>query len=62
MHVIAQGGAPGIQSAEVVLVLAAIGMVVFWKAVVKLVLALVAIAILVAVGSGVLELMHGAHL
>jgi len=62
MHVIAQGGTQGVQSVEVLLILVAIGIVVFWKAVLKIVVALVSIAILVAVGSGVVVLMHGAHL
>ena len=61
MHIIAQGGAQGVQSADMALIFIAIVIVVFWRAVLRLVFAVLAIAILVAIGSGVLELLHGAH-
>lgn len=61
MHVIAQGGAQGVQSAQVAMMLIAVAIVVFWRALLRLVLALLAIAVLVAIGSGVLELAHGVH-
>jgi hypothetical protein len=62
MHVITQGGAQGVQSAQVAMMLIAVAIVVFWRALLRLVLALLAIAVLVAIGSGVLELAHGVHL
>jgi hypothetical protein len=62
MHVIAQGAAQGVQSAQVAMMLIAVAIVAFWRAVLRLVLALVAIATLVAIGSGILELAHGVHL
>jgi hypothetical protein len=61
MHVVSQA-AQGVEAAKVILVLVAIAVVVFWRAVLRAVLALIAIAILIAVGSGVIELMHRAHL
>ncbi len=62
MHVIAQGGVQGVQSAQVAMMLIAVAIVAFWRALLRLVLALLAIAILVAIGAGVLELAHGVHL
>jgi hypothetical protein len=62
MHVIAQGGVEGVQSAEVAMLLIAVGIVAFWRVVLRLVVALLAIAILVTIGTGILELAHGIHL
>jgi hypothetical protein len=50
---------------HVLIVLIAVALVTFWRAIARLVLALIAIAILVVVGTGLVELMnvmHGAHL
>jgi hypothetical protein len=62
MHVIAQGAAQAAESVRVVLVLAAIALVAFWKVVLRLLIAIIVIAIVVAAGSGAIALMHGAHL
>ncbi len=58
MHVLAQGVTQGVESARALVIVAAIVLVVFWRVIFRLVLALIAIAILVVVGSGVVELMH----
>jgi hypothetical protein len=62
MHVIAQGAAQAAESARVILVFVAIVLVAFWKVVLRLLIAVIVIAILVAAGSGAIALMHGAHL
>jgi hypothetical protein len=58
MHVLAQGVAQGAESAKALVIVGAIVLVVFWRVIFRLVLALIAIAILVVVGSGVVELLH----
>jgi hypothetical protein len=47
---------------HVAIVLLAIAVVVFGRVLLRLVLALIAIAVLVALGTGVATLMHGVHL
>jgi hypothetical protein len=59
MHVIAQG--PEItEGAKVLIVLLAIAIVAFWRVLVQLALALIAVAIIVLVGSGAFMLLHAA--
>jgi hypothetical protein len=58
MHAIAAGGAQAVESAKVVVILIAVALVAFWRALVRLVLALITIAILVTLGTGLVELMH----
>jgi hypothetical protein len=57
MQVIAEGAVQGAEAAKAAVILAAIGIVVFWRVILRLVLALIAIAVLVAVGLGVVALM-----
>jgi O-antigen ligase len=61
MHVIAQGSLGAASAARVVLVFAAIAVVAFWRVLLRLVLALTAIAVLVAVGTGVVALVNAVH-
>jgi hypothetical protein len=64
MHAIAAGGAQAAESAKVIIVLVAVMLVAFWRAIARIVLALIAIAILVTLGTGLVELMrimHAAH-
>ncbi len=57
MHVIAQG--PEItEGAKVLIVLFAIGVVAFWRVLLQLALALIAVTIIVVVGSGAFLLLH----
>jgi hypothetical protein len=58
MHVIAQGAVQAADAARVVLVFLAIIVVAFWRVLLRLVLALIAVAVLVAVGAGVVAFMH----
>jgi hypothetical protein len=46
---------------HVIVVLIAVALVAFWRAIARLVLALIAIAILVTLGTGLVELMHVMH-
>jgi hypothetical protein len=46
---------------HVIVVLIAVALVMFWRAIARLVLALIAIAILVVVGTGLVELMTMMH-
>lgn len=62
MHAIAQGPLEAVEAARVVLFFLAVVVVAFWRVILRLVLALIAIAILVAVGSGVVALMNAGHL
>jgi hypothetical protein len=57
MQVIAAGAVQGAESAKAAVILAAIAVVVFWRVVLRLLLAVIAIAVLVAVGLGVVALM-----
>jgi hypothetical protein len=61
MHVIAQGPLEAASAARVVLVFLAIVVVAFWRVVLRLVLALIAVAVLIAVGTGVVALVAAAH-
>jgi len=62
MHAIAQGPLQAVEAARVVLFFLAVVVVAFWRVILRLVLALIAVAILVAVGSGVVALMNAGHL
>ncbi len=46
---------------HVVIVFAAIAAVAFWRALLRLALALLAVAVLVAIGTGIAALMNAAH-
>jgi hypothetical protein len=61
MHVVAQGTLEAADAARVVLVLLAIAVVAFWRVLLRLVLALIAVAVLVAVGTGIVALVNAAH-
>jgi len=61
MYVVNQSVVHEIQSARMALVLIGIVVVVFWRAVLRILLAIVAIAIVVLVGSGVVILLNGLH-
>ena len=52
MHGIGEGTGQELQSAKAAIVLIAIGIVAFWRALLRLLLALIAIAIVVLVGAG----------
>jgi hypothetical protein len=62
MHGLAQGPLEAVGSARVVLFFLAIAAVAFWRILFRLVLALIAVAVLVAIGSGVVALMNAGHL
>jgi hypothetical protein len=62
MHVIAQGSAQAADAVRVVLVFFAIAVVAFWRVLLRLVLALIAVVVLVALGTGVVALMNAGHL
>ncbi len=61
MHVVAQGPLEAADAARVVLVFVAIAAVAFWRVLLRLVLALIAVAVLVAVGAGIVALVNAAH-
>jgi hypothetical protein len=61
MHVIAQGPVQAADAVRVVLVFLAIAVVAFWRVLLRLVLALIAVAVLVAVGTGIVALVNAAH-
>jgi len=58
MHAIAQGVAPHAESAKVAVIMIAVLAVAFWKALLRLLVALIAIALVVVVGAGVVMLMQ----
>jgi len=60
MH-IPQGTAQNIENVKVAVVLAAIVIAVFWRLVLRLVLAALAAVVLVALGYGVLAFIQAAH-
>lgn len=55
---IAQGGAPEIAAAERLIVMIAIFVVAFWRVLLRLLAALIAIAFVVLVGTGIAVIMH----
>ncbi len=57
----AQGTAQAVENARVALVLIAVGIVVFWRAVLRVLLAIIAVAVVVTVDAGALVLLHGMH-
>jgi hypothetical protein len=61
MHVIAQAPLAAADAARIVLVFVAIAVVAFWRVLFRLVLALIAVAVLVAVGTGIVALVSAAH-
>jgi hypothetical protein len=61
MHVIAQGPLAAADAARAVVVFLAIAVVAFWRVLLRLVLALIAVAVLVAVGTGIVALMNAVH-
>ena len=62
MHVIAAGVGSGIETAKAVIAIVAIMIVAFWRVVLRLVLALIVIAILITVGLGAVTLAYGVRL
>jgi len=58
MFGIAQAGAPEIAAAERLMVVIAILVVAFWKVLLRLLIALIAIVFVVLVGTGVAVVMH----
>jgi uroporphyrinogen-III synthase len=58
MHVLAQGAGQAAEGARVLIILAAIAVVAFWQALLRLLLAAIAIAILIAVGAGAAAVLH----
>ena len=58
MHVIGQGAAQGVESAKAAIVFVAIAVVAFWRVILRLVLALIAIALVVLVGAGAAVFLH----
>jgi hypothetical protein len=58
MHVIGEGAAQEVQTAKAAIVIIAIGIVVFWRVLLRLLLALIAIVILVVVGTGAFVLLQ----
>ncbi|HXW45354.1 MAG TPA: hypothetical protein VEL03_11240 [Streptosporangiaceae bacterium] len=54
MHGIGEGAGQELQHAKAAIVLIAIGIVVFWRVLLRLLLALIAIAIMVTLGAGAL--------
>lgn len=61
MHVIAQEPLAAADAARVVLVFLAIVVVAFWRVLLRLVLALIAVAVLVAVATGIVALVNAVH-
>jgi hypothetical protein len=62
MHVTAQGPLVTAAAARIVLVFLAIAVVAFWRVLLRLVLAVIAVAVLVAVGTGIVALVNAVHL
>jgi predicted RND superfamily exporter protein len=55
------GTVQGVENARVALVLIAVGIVVFWRTVLRALLAIIAVAVVVAVAAGALVLLQGIH-
>lgn len=62
MHGVAQGPLQALESARVVLLFIAVAVVAFWRVLLRLVVALIAVALLIAIGSGVVALLNAGHL
>ena len=60
MHVLA-AGAQAAESAKAAIIMIAVVVVAFWRVIARLVLALIAVAILVTLGAGLVELMRMMH-
>jgi hypothetical protein len=58
MHVLAQAAAQGAGSAKVVVVFAAITIVAFWRALLRLLIALIVIGLVVLVGAGAIVVLQ----
>jgi hypothetical protein len=56
-----QGTAQEIENARVALALIAVGLVVFWRVVLRVLLAIIAIAVVITVGAGAIVLLQGMH-
>ena len=54
-----QGTVQEVENARVALVLIAVGIVVFWRVLLRVLLALIAIAVVVTVGAGAILLLQG---
>jgi hypothetical protein len=58
MHVVASA-ASGLDQLKAVIVLVALGIIAFWRVILQLLLATIVIAIVVAIGAGVMFLLRG---
>jgi hypothetical protein len=58
MYAVGQSAAQEVQSAKVVIVLAAIAIVAFWRVLLRLLLALVAIGLVVLLGAGAVVMLQ----
>jgi hypothetical protein len=58
MHIIGQAAAQQIESAKDAIVFVAIAVVAFWRFILRLILALIAIAIVVLIGAGAVVLLQ----
>jgi hypothetical protein len=56
-----QGTAQEVENARTALVLIAVGTVIFWRVILRVLLAIIAIAVVVTVGVGALVLLQGMH-
>ena len=56
-----QGTAQEIENVRVALALIAVGLVVFWRVVLRVLLAIIAIAVVITVSTGVIVLLQGMH-
>ncbi len=57
----AQGAVQEVENARILLGIIAVIVVVFWRAVLRLLLAIIVAALMFAVGTGALVLLHGGH-
>jgi predicted RND superfamily exporter protein len=58
MHIVGQASTNGAEQLKAAIVLVAVGIIVFWRAILQLLFAAIAIAIVVALGAGVMELLR----
>jgi hypothetical protein len=58
MHVLAEAAGQAAEGVRVLIILAVIAVVAFWQVLLRLLVAVIAIAILIAVGAGAAEFLH----
>jgi hypothetical protein len=56
-----QGAAQGVESARAAVVLIAAVLVIFWRLVLRAIVMIIAIAVVVLVGSGAIAVLHSMH-